>query len=291
VKRRDALLLVLLSSIWGSSFLFIKLGVDELEPSVVAFGRLFVGALLLLALLPGRGGLSPLRGHLVPIVVLGALNNAVPFWLLGFAETRLDSGLTAVIQAAAPIFTVILASRIDATQRATGPRLAGVAIGFVGVALLVGVQTGGELVAALAVLGVALCYASSVLYAGVTVKGIPPLQVSIGQLGCASLMLAPIALTQLPSSPPPAQTWLAVLALGVLGSGIAYLLYFAIIASAGASRAILVTYLVPAFALVYGAVFLDEAVTAVAIAGLALVLTGTALATGLARARTASVGS
>jgi len=101
VKRRDVLLLLLLSSIWGSSFLFIKLGVDELEPSVVAFGRLFIGALFLLALLPGRGGLAPLRGHLVPILVLAALNNAVPFWLLGFAETRLDSGLTAVIQAAA----------------------------------------------------------------------------------------------------------------------------------------------------------------------------------------------
>ena len=289
MKRRDVLLLLLLSSIWGSSFLFIKLGVDELEPSVVAFGRLAIGALFLLALLPGRGGLSPLREHLVPILVLAALNNAVPFWLLGFAETRLDSGLTAVIQAAAPIFTVILASRIDATQRVTGARLIGVAVGFVGVALLVGVQSGGNLVAALAVLGVALCYASSVLYAGVTVKGIPPLQVSIGQLGCAAVMLAPFALTQLPSSPPPAQTWVAVLALGVLGSGIAYLLYFAIIASAGASRAILVTYLVPAFALVYGAVFLDEAITAFALAGLALILLGTALATGLARGRKASL--
>jgi drug/metabolite transporter (DMT)-like permease len=291
VKRRDVLLLLLLSSIWGSSFLFIKLAVDELEPSVVAFGRLFIGAVFLLALLPGRGGLSPLRGHLAPILILAALNNAVPFWLLGFAETRLDSGLTAVIQAAAPIFTVILASRIDATQRVTGARLIGVALGFVGVALLVGVQSGGNLVAALAVLGVALCYASSVLYAGLTVKGIPPLQVSIGQLGCAAVMMAPFALTQLPSSSPPAQTWLAVLALGVLGSGIAYLLYFAIIASDGASRAILVTYLVPAFALVYGAVFLDETVTAVALTGLALVLTGTALATGLARRGAASVSS
>ena len=291
MKQRDVLLLLLLSSIWGSSFLFIKLGVDELEPSVVAFGRLFIGALFLLALLPGRGGLSPLRGHLAPILILAALNNAVPFWLLGFAETRLDSGLTAVIQAAAPIFTVILASRIDVSQRVTGARLIGVALGFVGVALLVGVQSGGNLVAALAVLGVALCYASSVLYAGVTVKGIPPLQVSIGQLGCAAVMLAPVALTQLPSSSPPAKTWLAVLALGVLGSGIAYLLYFAIIASAGASRAILVTYLVPTFALVYGAVFLDEAVTAVALTGLALVLTGTALATGLARRGAASLSS
>ena len=283
MTRRDTLLLLLLSAIWGSSFLFIKLGVDVLEPSVVVLGRLVVGAAVLVPLLAGRGGLAPLRGHLLPLVVLGTLNNALPFWLLGFAETRLDSGLTAVIQAAAPIFTVLLASRIDVTQRVSGLRLVGVAVGFVGVALLVGVQTGGELVAALAVLGVALCYAASVLYAGRTVRGLPALQVSIGQLGCAAVLMAPVGLAQLPDSMPAAKVVLAVVALGALGSGFAYLLYFALIASAGASRAILVTYLVPAFALAYGAVFLDEAVTATALTGLALVLGGTALATGLAR--------
>jgi len=290
VSRRDALLLLLLSAIWGSSFLFIKLGVDVLEPSVVALGRLVFGALLLAALLPGRGGLGPLRGHLFPLVVLGALNNAVPFWLLGFAETRLPTGLTAVIQAAAPIFTVILASRMDVTQRVTGTRLIGIGVGFVGVALLVGVQSGDNLVAAFAVLGVALCYAISVLYAGRTVRGIPPLQVSLGQLVCAAVLMAPFGLAQLPGTIPPARVWFAIIALGALGSGIAYLLYFAIIASAGASRAILVTYLVPAFALVYGAIFLDEAVTATALIGLVLILGGTALATGLARSsRTASL--
>ncbi len=285
MTRRDAALLVVLSAIWGSSFLFIKLGVDALEPSVVVLGRLVVGTCVLLPLLRGRGGLAPLRGYLIPLVVLGTLNNAVPFWLLGFAETRLDSGLTAVIQAAAPIFTVLLAARIDVTQRVTGGRLAGVAVGFVGVALLVGVQRGGELTAAAAVLGVALCYAGSVLYAGRTVRGLAPLQVSIGQLACASVLMAPFGLTQLPSSLPTLKVVLAVVALGALGSGIAYLLYFALIASAGASRAILVTYLVPAFALAYGAAFLDETVTATALAGLVLILGGTALATGLARPR------
>ena len=134
VTRRDALLLLLLSAIWGASFLFIKLGVDALR----AVGRRLRAARLRRAA-PARpaaraaAGSHPLRGHLLPIVVLGALNNAVPFWLLGFAETRLDSGLTAVIQAAAPIFTVLLASRIDATQRVTGGRLVGVGVGFVGV--------------------------------------------------------------------------------------------------------------------------------------------------------------
>lgn len=288
MSRRDALLLLALSAIWGSSFLFIKLGVDELEPAVVVLGRLAVGVAVLAPLLAGRG-LAPLRGFLLPLLVLGALNNALPFWLLGFAETRLDSGLTAVLQAAAPILTVLLATRLDASQRVTGLRLAGVGVGFVGVALLVGVQRGGQLTAAVAMLGTALCYAVSVLYAGRTLRTLPALHASIGQLAAGALLMAPLGLAQAPAELPTRKTILAVVALGVLGSGIAYLLYFALIASAGASRAILVTYLVPAFALVYGAVFLDEAVTWVALTGLALVLAGTALATGLARMRTVSL--
>jgi drug/metabolite transporter (DMT)-like permease len=283
MTRRDAGLLLLLSAIWGASFLFIKLGVDELEPSVVVLGRVVVGVAVLLPLVPRRGGLRPIGAFLVPLAVLGALNNALPFWLLGFAETRIDSGLTAVIQAAAPIFTVLLATRIDPTQRVTGLRLVGIGVGFVGVVLLVGVQRGGEVTAALAVVGTALCYAVSVLYAGRTLRGLRPLQASIGQLACGAIVVAPLALTQLPDEPPPAGAIAAVVALGALGSGIAYLLYFAIIASAGASRAILVTYLVPGFALVYGALLLDEAVTLSALVGLVLILGGTALATGLAR--------
>lgn len=285
MTRRDLGLLLLLSAIWGSSFLFIKLGVDELEPSVVVLGRTVVGVLVLLPLLAGRGGLGMLRGHVWTLVALGALNNALPFWLLAFANTRIDSGLSAVIQAAAPVFTVVLAAWIDRSQRVRGARLLGVGVGFVGVVLLVGVQEGSELVGALAVIGTAACYAVSVLLAGRTVRTLPPLQVSIGQLAAGALLIAPFALAQLPSEPPPAGAVAAVVALGALGSGIAYLLYFALIARAGASRAILVTYLVPAFALVYGAVFLDEPVTATALAGLALILAGTALATGTARLR------
>jgi drug/metabolite transporter (DMT)-like permease len=285
VTRRDLGLLLLLSAIWGSSFLSIKLGVDELEPSVVVLGRTVVGVLVLLPLLAGRGGLGVLRGHVGTMVLLGALNNALPFWLLGFANTRIDSGLSAVIQAAAPVFTVVLAAWIDRSQRVRGMRLVGVGVGFVGVVLLVGVQEGSELVGAVAVIGTAACYAVSVLIAGRTVRSLPPLQVSIGQLAAGALIIAPFGLAQLPSEPPPAGAVAAVVALGALGSGIAYLLYFALIARAGASRAILVTYLVPAFALVYGAVFLDEPVTATALAGLALILGGTALATGAARLR------
>ena len=281
MSRRNLGLLLALSAIWGSSFLFIKLGVEELEPAVVAFARVLVAIAVLVPLVLARGGLGPLRGHLAPLLVLGALNNALPFWLLAFAETRIDSGLSAVIQAAAPIFTVLLAWWIDRTQRVRGARLLGVGVGFLGVVLLVGAQEGGELIGALAVIGTAFCYAVAVLFAGRTVvRSLPPLQVSLGQLAASAVLLTPFGLAQAPSELPPAKTIAAVVALGALGSGVAYPLYFTLIARAGASRAILVTYLVPAFALVYGAVFLDEAVTATALAGLALILGGTALATG-----------
>ena len=280
MSRRDLGLLVALSAIWGSSFLFIKVGVEELEPAVVVCGRLLVGALVLLPVALARGGLSGLRAMLVPIAVLGALNNALPYWLLGFAETRIDSGLAAVIQAAAPIFTVLLAIRIDPSQRVTGLRLAGVGLGFVGVALLVGLQEGAELLGAVAVVGTALCYAVSVLYAGRAIRSFSPLDVSIGQLSVGALLTLPAALVQWPAETPSAKVVGAVLVLGVLGTGVAYLLYFALIVRAGASRAILVTYLVPAFALVYGWLILGEAVTPSALAGLALILGGTALATG-----------
>ncbi len=289
MSRRDTALLLLLSAIWGASFLFIKLGVDELEPSVVVLGRLVVGTLVLLPLVAARGGWRPLRGRVGAVMTLGALNNALPFWLLGFAETRLDSGLTAVIQAAAPIFTALLAGWIDPSQGVRGGRLLGVLVGFVGVALLVGVQRGGEVTAALAVVLTALCYAVSVLLAGRAARGLPALQVSAGQLGAAAILIAPVALVQLPREAPPAKAVAAVVALGALGSGVAYLLYFALIASAGAARTILVTYLVPGFALVYGAVLLDEPLTASALGGLALVLAGVALATGIARGRRAAL--
>ena len=281
MHRREVVLLLTLASIWGASFLFIKLGVDEVEPAVVVLGRLVVGVAVLVPVVLLRGAIPDLRAMWIPCVVLGALNNAVPYWLIAFAETRIDSGLAAVIQAAAPILTVVLARRIDPSQRVRGLRLVGVAVGFVGVALLVGVQEGSQLVGALAVLGTATCYAVSVLYAGRTVRSFPPLEVAIGQLGVGMLLALPFGLAQLPSEAPPAKAVAAIVALGALSTGVAYLLYFTLIARAGASRAILVTYLVPAFALVYGTVFLDEPVTLSALAGLVLILGGTALGTGM----------
>ena len=277
-------MLLALSAIWGSSFMWIKLGVRDLSPATLVLGRVGTGMLtlipvVLIALGPRRA-LAELRRYWRPLFLVGALNAAVPFWLLSWSETRLDSGLAAIIQAAAPIFVALLALRFVPSERVTGWRLVGLLVGFAGVGLLVGVQRGGDVVAALAVVLTALCYAGSILYAGRRLRGVQPMVIALGTLLTATVLMAPAGLAQAPSATPSALTVLSVLVLGVLCSAVAYLLYFAIMAGAGASRAILVTYLVPAVAVLYGAAFLSEPVTASSLAGLALILGGVALGTG-----------
>jgi drug/metabolite transporter (DMT)-like permease len=290
VSRRHLGLLLVLSSIWGASFMLIKVGVRDLEPATLVLLRVGLAAATLVPIAAVLGVLRGMGRWWREFAVMGALNSALPFWLLSFGETRIDSGLSAVIQAAAPIFTALLAVRIDPSQRVTGLRLAGIFVGFLGVALLVGGQRGGELVGALAVVATALCYAAGVLYGGRRLSQLPPAQIALGTMLAASVLIAPLGLAQLPGTSVGWKPLLSVVALGVVGTGLAYILYFEIVRGAGASRAILVTYLVPALALGYGALFLDERVTVAALAGLALVLGGVALATGVVR-RPASVGT
>jgi drug/metabolite transporter (DMT)-like permease len=273
-------MLVTLALIWGASFLLIKVGVRDLEPATLVLFRVALATLTLLPIVLLTDGLGGLRENWLDLTAMGALNSVIPFWLLTYGETRLDSGLAAVIQAAAPIFTVLLAIRYDPTQRASGLRLVGIAVGFAGVALLVGVQRGGEVVAALAIVLTALCYAAAALYGGRRLRHLPPIRLAFGAMLAATVLIAPVGLLQLPSEVPGWKPIAAVLVLGVVGTGLAYILYFGLVLGAGAARAILITYLVPALALAYGAVFLDEAVTTASLAGLALVLAGVALGTG-----------
>jgi drug/metabolite transporter (DMT)-like permease len=287
VSRRHLLMLLVLSAIWGASFMFIKIGVRELEPTTLVCVRLGIGALTLLPLalvhLGGRETLRELRAVAGPLVLTGLINSAIPIVSLSWAEKHIDSGLAAVIQASAPLFTALLALRFSRSERVTGSRLAGLLVGFGGVALLVGVQPSGDLLAAFAVVFSALCYATAALYAARRLADVSPLVSLVGALATASLCLVPFAAFQLPSRFPSLGVTAAVLALSIGGTGFAYVLYYALLAGAGASRSILVTYLVPALALGYGAVFLGEPVTAAAVAGLFLVLAGVGLGTGAVR--------
>jgi drug/metabolite transporter (DMT)-like permease len=280
-------MLLALAALWGASFVFIKVGVRELAPATLICFRLGLGTLTLLpvalAVVGGRELVRSLRAAAVPLIVVGVLNSALPITVLAWAEERIDSGLAAVIQASAPLFTALLALRFSRAEVVSGARLVGLLVGFGGVALLVGAQPSGDVLSAAAITFTAFCYAVAALYSARALAHVPPLVTAVGALGAATLVLVPFAVVQPPHSVPGWKVTGSLLVLGILGTGVAYVLYYALLAGAGASRSILITYLVPALALVYGAVLLDEPVKATALAGLALVLGGVALGTGVAR--------
>jgi drug/metabolite transporter (DMT)-like permease len=285
MSRRQVLMLLALAGLWGSSFMFIKVGVRELEPVTLICLRLAIGALTLAPVVLVRLGapkvIREVRAAWRPLVLIGIVNSAIPITSIAWAETRIDSGLTAVIQASAPLFTAVLALRFAQHDRVTGPRLAGLLVGFGGVSLLVGLQPSGDVVAGLAVTFSAVCYAVAAIYSARALVDVPPLVSAAGALTAASLALAPFALLQLPSHFPSWKVTGAVLALAIGGTSVGYVLYYALLSGAGASRSILITYLVPAIALAYGVLLLGEPLTVEAVAGLALVLAGVGLGSGL----------
>ncbi len=278
-------MLLALSSIWGASFMFIKVAVRELEPSTLIFVRVGLGALTLvvvaLAVLGRRTVVQGLRAVWLPFLVLGLLNSALPFWLISWAEEDVDSGLAAILQAAAPLATAVLALRIDRSQRVTGARLAGLLVGFAGVALLVGLPgTGSSPIRALAVVLSAVFYAMAALYSGRRLGDVPPLLIATGTMIAATLVTLPGGIIQAPHDLPGWKVTGSMLALGIACTAVAYILYFGLIAGAGASKAILVTYLVPPIAILYGVLLLGEDLRPAMLVGLVLILGGVGLGTG-----------
>ena len=281
-------MLAALAGIWGSAFMFTRIALRELEPATLVALRMASGALALAVYIKVTGqGFAALRPYALPLALLGLVNTAVPFFLIAWGQQYIDSGLASIFNASAPLFTALFAVAYDQSQRATGLRLAGILVGVSGVVLLAGFEgSGGDraVVGGLAVVAAAACYAISGLYAGRRFGGLPTSLVAFGTLVWATLFVSPFGIAQAEST-----SWeaaLSVLYLGVAATGVAYLLYFGLIAGAGASKAVLVTYLVPALALVYGAAFLDESVTVLSLVGLALVLTGVALGTGSVKGAT-----
>jgi drug/metabolite transporter (DMT)-like permease len=283
MNRRYLPMLVLLALIWGSSFMFIKVAVRDLDPATLVLGRLGVAALTLAVVVPlalgGKLTRSELRAHSAWLAVIGLLNTAVPFWLLSWGETRIDSGLASIIQASVPIFNALLAFGFFHNQRVTGRSLVGVAVGFVGVALLVGAQPQAKILGALAVVGMATCYAAGGLLAKHHLSDVRPQAVALGTTLVAAVAMLPTGIAFAPHHVPGWEPIGSVVFLGVVGTAFAYLLFYTIIAGAGAAYASLVTYLVPPVALAYGAVFLDEGIGWPAVVGLVLILTGVALGT------------
>jgi drug/metabolite transporter (DMT)-like permease len=283
MNRRYGVMLIALALIWGSSFMFIKIAVRDLTPSTLILGRLGLAAVTLAVVVPlvvgTRIALAELRAHWPALAVVGLLNTAVPFWLLSWGETRIDSGLASIIQASVPIFNALLAFGFFHDQRVTGRRLAGVGVGFVGVALLVGAQPEGKILGAVAVVGMAGCYAVGGLLTRRYLTETRPQVIALGTSVIAALAVMPFGIAQAPSHVPGWKPIASVVVLGVVGTAAAYLLFFTIIGGAGAAYASLVTYLVPPVALAYGALFLNEGIGLAAIAGLVLIFAGVALGT------------
>ena len=274
-----------LAAIWGSAFMFTKVALRDFAPSTLILLRIAAGALALglYVQLSGRS-LAALRPYVWPLALLGLVNTAAPFFLIAWGQQHIDSNLAAILNASAPLFTALFALSVDQTQRVTGLRLVGVVLGFAGVVLLVGFGVGDGRTAvggALAVVAASALYGIGGLYAGRRFAGLPSPLVGFGTLVWATLFALPVGAAE--ATAPGWEGLASVLYLGVVCTGAAYLLYFGLIAGAGASRAVLVTYLVPSLALLYGAVFLDEAIRALSIFGLALVLAGVALGTGTVR--------
>lgn len=288
MTRRDLIDLLLLGAIWGASFLFMRVAAPEFGPVPLIAVRVAVAAAFLSAVLSHRNGFSEMRGRLVPIGVVGALNSAIPFSLFAFATLSLNAGFASVLNATAPLFGALVAY-VWFKESLSPPRLIGLALGFGGVLILVSrrLSLGGDLAAILACLLAALCYGVAAHYTRARLNGAPPLVIATGsQIGAAVVLAAP-AMYFWPTRTPSVSGWLFALVLGVVCTGLAYVLYFRLIARAGAARAIAVTYLIPVFGMGWGWMFLGERVTASMVLGCAVILLGIAMATGVLDPRTA----
>ncbi len=280
---------VLLAAIWGSSFLFMRLAVVDFGPVATAALRVGIGAAVLLPVLVWRGQAAQLRAHWRAFLLVGLLNSGLPFVLYAFAVTSITTGLSAILNATTPMFGALMAW-LWLGERLSLWRNLGLLLGFAGVTLLAWDQASFRsgldtqaLWAVLACLGACLSYGVAASYTRWRLSQVPPLVTATGsQVGAAAGLLLP-ALLAWPVKTPQASAWAAVLVLGVVCTGLAYLLFYRLIAKAGPSRALTVTYLIPLFAVVYGLVLLDERLTPPMLAGGAVILLGTALATGMLR--------
>jgi drug/metabolite transporter (DMT)-like permease len=298
-------LLAALSAIWGGSYLLIKYALEDLSAPMIVWSRVAIAAVVLLVLIRATMGAGAVRGvgHELrdrprSALLLGTLAVALPFTLITLGELEVPSGLTAVLISPASLFVALFAPWIDPSERIDRRQAIGMAMGLGGVALVVGVESVhslGELLGALAMIGAAASYGLSSFVVKRRYGHLAAMQTSLVSITVTVVLTLPLALATLPSAVPGLRAILSVLVLGAVGTALAFVIFYKLINEIGAGRASLVSYLAPGVALFYGALLLDEAITAAAIAGLVLILAGVALASrkrvspsGSARQRPAS---
>lgn len=284
MKTTDIAELFSLAALWGASFLLMRMGAGDFGPVALSGVRVTGATLLLLPILRARGQMGALRRHWRPIFVVGLTNSAIPFLCFSYAALSITGGMSAIFNSASPLFAAVIA-RLWLRDTLTPARMLGVAIGFAGVVYLAwegaNFKSGGAGWAIGACLVATLCYGWSPNYTKRRLTGVPPLAIAAGsQLGAAIVLALP-ALWWWPEHALSVTSWVTVGVLAFACTGLAYILYFRLIAHIGPTNAVAVTFLIPAFAVAWGWMFLAEEVTLHMAAGCTVILLGTALATGL----------
>ena len=287
---------LLLAAIWGASFLFMRLAAAELGPLPTAALRVAIASLFLLPILLVKGHWPALRQHWRPVLFAGILNSGIPFALYAFAVLHISTGLSSILNATVPLFGALVAW-LWLSDKPGWSRSVGLAIGFGGVVLLAGGQASfkpnasgvAPAWAVLACLAATTCYALAASFTKKHMPSMPPLVAATGSQIGATLALALPAMWFHPDHMPSASAWGALLVVGVLCTGVAYVLYFRLIDRAGPAKALTVTFLIPVFAIAYGVLLLDEHVTSWMLICGGVILLGTALSSGLIKLR--SLGS
>jgi drug/metabolite transporter (DMT)-like permease len=286
MSRSYGVLLCALAAVWGSSYLFIKVGDRDFEPTVLMAMRMLLAALLLIVFLAVREGGQVLRevvGAWKPGLIMGVINGALPFTLIAWGEKHIDSGVAAIANATVPIWVALLAVWFKPSERSSGLRLAGILVGLVGVGVLVGVNPDGGtwwVLGTLAVVLASLSYAAGGLYGQHAVSRASGPVLATAAMLFGGLVLVPFALFQLPDHAPGWKSVGSVIALAVVGTAMAQLVLYRMLRLFGAARLSLVTYLIPVTALIYGSLLLDEPLRPSMLVGLGLILGGVALGSG-----------
>ncbi len=276
-------LLIVLAAVWGGSFFFGEVALVEMRPFTVVLARVGMAAAVLVVLVHLSGHRLPADGRTWgAFFVMGAINNLIPFSLIFWGQTQITGGLASILNATTPLFTVVLAHILTRDEKMTRGRLAGVVIGIVGVVVMIGpgalAGLGTHVVAQLAVLAAALSYAFAGIF-GRRFRGLPPMVTAAGQVSATTVMMIPVVLIvdqpwTLPLPGP--VTWAAMAGLAVLSTALAYIIYFRILAAAGATNLLLVTFLIPVSAILLGATVLGETLAPEHFAGMAAIGLGLA---------------
>ena len=273
-------LIIILSILWGGSFFFVGVAVKEMPPLTIVLCRVALASIILLAVVHLKGDKMPLsKGLWGGFVIMGALNNMIPFSLIVWGQTHIEGGLASILNGTTPIFSVVLAHFLTRDERLTANRMTGVLIGWIGVTVLIGFETlrgfGIEVIGQIAVLGAAFSYACAAIY-GRRFKGLSPLVVATGMLCGSTIMMTPLALfvEQPWNLSPSMMTMIAIFCLAAISTSLAYIIYFRVLATSGPTNLLLVTFLIPLSAILLGVMVLGEQLEWNAFVGMGLIFIG-----------------